>query len=222
MVICRRLSNMRADSPTARTLEHRMILVTGGAGFIGANFVLDWLAADDEPVVNLDKLTYAGNLGNLALARGRRAARLRARRHRRPRAGRCACSTRTGRARSSISPPRPTSTARSTARPRSSRPTSSARSSCSKRRARYWTALPERRARALSFPARLHRRGLRLARARRSGVHRDDALRAQQPVLGVEGRGRSSGARLPPHLRPADADHQLLEQLRSAPVSRKS
>ena len=43
-----------------------MILVTGGAGFIGANFVLDWLAQTDEPVVNLDKLTYAGNLHNLA------------------------------------------------------------------------------------------------------------------------------------------------------------
>ena len=43
-----------------------MILVTGGAGFIGANFVLDWLAHNDEPVVNLDKLTYAGNLHNLA------------------------------------------------------------------------------------------------------------------------------------------------------------
>jgi dTDP-glucose 4,6-dehydratase len=42
-----------------------MILVTGGAGFIGANFVLDWLAAGDEPVVNLDKLTYAGNLETL-------------------------------------------------------------------------------------------------------------------------------------------------------------
>jgi dTDP-glucose 4,6-dehydratase len=42
------------------------ILVTGGAGFIGSNFVLDWLAGCDEPVVNLDKLTYAGNLANLA------------------------------------------------------------------------------------------------------------------------------------------------------------
>ena len=42
-----------------------MILVTGGAGFIGSNFVLDWLAGSDEPVVNLDKLTYAGNLKNL-------------------------------------------------------------------------------------------------------------------------------------------------------------
>lgn len=43
-----------------------MILVTGGAGFIGSNFVLDWLAVNDEPVINLDKLTYAGNLANLA------------------------------------------------------------------------------------------------------------------------------------------------------------
>ena len=43
-----------------------MILVTGGAGFIGANFVLDWLAACDEPVINLDKLTYAGNMETLA------------------------------------------------------------------------------------------------------------------------------------------------------------
>src|SRR5208283_4897564 len=43
-----------------------MLLVTGGAGFIGSNFILDWCAASAEPVVNLDKLTYAGNLGNLA------------------------------------------------------------------------------------------------------------------------------------------------------------
>ncbi|WP_394755682.1 dTDP-glucose 4,6-dehydratase [Rhodoferax sp.] len=42
------------------------ILVTGGAGFIGSNFVLDWLAQSDELVINLDKLTYAGNLQNLA------------------------------------------------------------------------------------------------------------------------------------------------------------
>jgi dTDP-glucose 4,6-dehydratase len=46
------------------------ILVTGGAGFIGSNFVLDWIAAVGEPVVNLDKLTYAGNLANLASLSG--------------------------------------------------------------------------------------------------------------------------------------------------------
>jgi dTDP-glucose 4,6-dehydratase len=45
-----------------------MIFVTGGAGFIGSNFILDWLAAagPGEPVLNLDRLTYAGNLENLA------------------------------------------------------------------------------------------------------------------------------------------------------------
>jgi dTDP-glucose 4,6-dehydratase len=47
-----------------------MILVTGGAGFIGANFVLDWLGQTDEPVLNLDKLTYAGNPENLASLQG--------------------------------------------------------------------------------------------------------------------------------------------------------
>ena len=47
-----------------------MILVTGGAGFIGSNFVLDWVAATGEPVVNLDALTYAGNAANLASLAG--------------------------------------------------------------------------------------------------------------------------------------------------------
>ena len=42
------------------------VLITGGAGFIGANFVLDWVAHSDEKIVNLDKLTYAGNLESLA------------------------------------------------------------------------------------------------------------------------------------------------------------
>ena len=49
---------------------HRPVLVTGGAGFIGANFVLQWLEQAGSRVVNLDKLTYAGNLANLAALRG--------------------------------------------------------------------------------------------------------------------------------------------------------
>jgi len=46
------------------------ILVTGGAGFIGSNFVLDWLARSDEKVINVDKLTYAGKLETLASLQG--------------------------------------------------------------------------------------------------------------------------------------------------------
>ena len=55
-------------SPHQKTVvdQRAPILVTGGAGFIGSNFVLDWLAADKGPLVNLDKLTYAGNPENLS------------------------------------------------------------------------------------------------------------------------------------------------------------
>ena len=55
------------NQQTGSARQHTMtLLVTGGAGFIGSNFVLDWLAQCDETIVNLDKLTYAGNLDNLA------------------------------------------------------------------------------------------------------------------------------------------------------------
>jgi dTDP-glucose 4,6-dehydratase len=54
-------------------MNETSVLVTGGAGFIGSNFLLDWLAAGGGPVVNLDKLTYAGNLENLASLVGNRA-----------------------------------------------------------------------------------------------------------------------------------------------------
>jgi dTDP-glucose 4,6-dehydratase len=50
--------------------SQRPILVTGGAGFIGSNFVLDWIHKESGGVVNLDKLTYAGNLGNLTSLEG--------------------------------------------------------------------------------------------------------------------------------------------------------
>ena len=46
------------------------IVVTGGAGFIGSNFVLDWFRHHNETLVNIDKLTYAGNLENLVSWQG--------------------------------------------------------------------------------------------------------------------------------------------------------
>ncbi len=52
------------------TCDARPIFVTGGAGFIGSNFVLHWLSQNKGPVINLDLLTYAGNLGNLASLKG--------------------------------------------------------------------------------------------------------------------------------------------------------
>jgi dTDP-glucose 4,6-dehydratase len=56
--------------PVCFALDFTMILVTGGAGFIGSNFVLDWLQQSDEPVLTLDALTYAGNVHNLDRLRG--------------------------------------------------------------------------------------------------------------------------------------------------------
>ena len=53
-----------------RSVANRPLLVTGGAGFIGSNFVLDWIRKEPGDVVNLDKLTYAGNLGNLSSVEG--------------------------------------------------------------------------------------------------------------------------------------------------------
>lgn len=46
------------------------ILIIGGTGFIGSNFLLDWLAQCGEPVINLDKLTYANNLENFVTLQG--------------------------------------------------------------------------------------------------------------------------------------------------------
>jgi dTDP-glucose 4,6-dehydratase len=48
-----------------RKMNKKSILITGGAGFIGSNFILGWIANEDSRAVNLDKLTYAGNVRNL-------------------------------------------------------------------------------------------------------------------------------------------------------------
>ena len=198
-----------------------MILVTGGAGFIGANFVLDWLAQRDEPVVNLDKLTYAGNLGNLASLEGdprhvfvrgdigdRALVDALLAQHR-PRAivNFAAEST---------------STARSTG-PAAFVETNVVGTFTLLEAARaYWRGAAGAERDAFRFLHVSTDEVYGSLGARRSGVHRDDAVRAEQPVLGVQGRVRPPGARLASHLRPADAHDQLLEQLRSAASSRRS
>jgi hypothetical protein len=85
----------------------------------------------------------------------------------------------------------------------------------------YWNACRRASARSASCTCRPTKSMARWRR-RRSGLQRDPPLRAEQPVLGQQGRQRPPGARLPPHLRPAGADHQLLEQLRSVPLPGKA
>src|SRR5271169_193604 len=62
------LERMLVASPQEQTSVNisDLILVTGGAGFIGSNFILQWIATESSQVVNLDLLTYAGNLANLS------------------------------------------------------------------------------------------------------------------------------------------------------------
>ena len=150
-----------------------MILVTGGAGFIGSNFVLDWLAGGGEPVVNLDKLTYAGNLANLASLAGDARHRfvqgdigdqaaVEAHPRRAPPARRRALRRR--------EPRRPLDPR---ARRVRRRPTSSAPSGCWRPRAATGSRSPEARAGGVPLPARLDRRGLRLALGRRTRPSRE-------------------------------------------------
>ena len=195
-----------------------MLLVTGGAGFIGANFVVSSLAANGEAIVNLDKLTYAGNLKNLDALAGDAPPRIRA----------AATSATVALVRRLLAEHRPRAIVHFAAESHVDRsiegPAEFIQTNVvgtlqpARGGARLVGCARRRREGALPLPARLDRRGLRLARADGAGIHRAASLRAEQPLCGVQGRLRPPGARLPPYLRPAGADHQLLEQLRPAPV----
>jgi dTDP-glucose 4,6-dehydratase len=184
-----------------------MILVTGGAGFIGSNFVLDWLAAGEEPVLNLDALTYAGNLRNLATLQGD-ARHLFVRgdiadralidellaRHR-PRAiVHFAAESHVDR---SIHGPGEFVRTNVQGTFTLLKPLALTGPGCLSR------------ARGFRFLHVTHRRGLRQPEAG-ARAFTEEHLRAQQPVLGQQGRERSPRARLAPHLRAAGADDQLL------------
>ena len=106
------------------------ILVTGGAGFIGSNFVLRWIENVGTPVVNLDLLTYAGNPANLARARRRPTLPVRACRYLRRRSWSRLHSKSIARAPSCTLPPKATSIAPSSIRAPSSRPTCRAPTPC--------------------------------------------------------------------------------------------
>ena len=198
----------------------RTILVTGGAGFIGSNFVFQRIAAG-ERVVNLDKLTYAGNLGNLASIIDRTRAYLRRREASKMPLWSSRCSGRTSPMPWSILPPKATSTAR----------IASPEEFISTNLVGTFRLLHEALAyyRALAPEAQSRFRFLHVSTDEVYGsLGPDDPAftethpyRAQQSLLGLQGRQRSSGARLPAHLRTAHAHHQLLQQLRPLSVSRK-
>ena len=202
-----------------------MILVTGGAGFIGSQL---------RPATGSRRRGRAGRQPRQADLRRQPRTSLDAvdgdpryrfvqRRHRRPRRGRPRCFAehrpRRGRALRRREPRRPLDR-----RPgrRSSRPTSSARSACSRRRAPTGTALAGAGAAGVPLPARLDRRGLRLARARRAAFTETTPYDPELALLGVEGRRRPSRARLPPHLRPAGADRPTARTTTARTSSRRS
>ncbi len=195
------------------------ILVTGGAGFIGSCFVRQCIARQAVRVVNLDKLTYAGNLDSLGAAihdprhvfvqsdivepGGRRCGLggVRAR-------GDCPFRGRVAR--------RPLDR-----RPRDVRADQRSRHvSTAGLRPSLRGPIAGRSAGGVPLLARLDRRGVRFAGADRP-LQRNQPLRSQLALFGLESGGRPYRAGLFPHLRPARADHKLLEQLWSLPVPRK-
>ena len=199
-----------------------MILVTGGAGFIGSNFVLDWLENHDEHVINLDALTYAGNLANLESLQGdprhvfqhgdigdRDAGRRDAAQTHRPRA--------------IVNFAAESHVDRSILGPGAFLKTNieGTFNLLEAARAYYATLEGDDKASFRFLHVSTDEVYGSLTRRRRA-VHRDAPVRAEQPVLGEQGRQRPPGARLAPHLRPAGAHHQLLEQLRPAALPREA
>ena len=186
----------------------RSVLITGGAASSAATLCA-CCRARPTWIVNLDALTYAGNLDNLADL-DRRPGTIFVQGDIGDRARRAAA----GRPRwtpSSTSRPRATSTARSMA--------PSLRPHQRHRHAFLLEAAPRQARRALR--PHFHRRGVRQPRAR-PAVQRDDAARPQLALLRHQGGGRPAGAGLPPHLRAGDDGHPLLEQLRALPVPREA
>ena len=194
------------------------LLITGGAGFIGSNLVHYALDHTADQLVVLDKLTYAGSLLNLDGALNDPARDVRAGRHRRCRRGRA-------RVRGASADRGPQPGGRDARRSLDRRPPSVHRH----QHRRHLRAA--RGGADVSSPASMPaaRAAFRFLHVSTDEVYgtlgamglftEETPVRAELAVRGEQGGRRSSGARQLPHLRPAGADHQLLEQLRAVPVS---
>ena len=182
--------------------------MTGGAGFIGSNFVHHLVDHTDAAVTVLDKLTYAASREALAGL---------------PRTGSSSSSATSPTPRwstrwspsttpSCTTPPSPTTTT----------PSTTPRRSSSTNLIGTFTLLEAVRKPGVALPPHLHRRGLRRPRARRpEAVHRGHAVQPVSPVLRHQGRLRPPGPRVGALLRRAGDDLQLLQQLRPVAAHRE-
>ena len=200
----------------------RRLLVTGGAGFIGANFVHHWLARHPgDRLVVLDALTYAGNPANLDAGPCSTGAHVRPRRHPDARPGGAAAPG----ARDHDRRPLRRGIAR---RPLHRRPGrvhrhQRARHPRAARRRRGRSGWTRARAAAGPLSPRLDRRGVRLARRRTTRrFAKTTPYAPNSPYAASKAGVGSPGARVPSHLRPAGHDQQLLQQLRPLSVSREA
>ena len=198
-----------------------MILVTGGAGFIGANFVLDWLAATSasRSSISTSSRTPATSAISRRL-RGDARHRVRARRHRR-------CRALVG---ALLARHRPRAIVNFAAESHVDRSIHGPAAFIETNVVGTFALLEASRAMVERSCRTAERAAFRFLHVSTDEVYGslgpddpafcgDDAVRAEQPVFRVEGGVRSPRARVSPHVRPADADDELLEQLRSAAVS---
>ena len=194
------------------------LLVTGGAGFIGSA-VVRLAVSRGHQVVNVDVLTYAACLDNVASVAGQPGLRLRRGRHPRPCGDGPDSVPNTPPTRSCTLPPKAMWTAPSTGRERSSTRMSRAPTRCLEAARAYWT----RAGRPGGF--RFHHISTDEVYGTLGDtgpLHRGHALRAQQPLFGVQGGLRPPRARLGRDLWASGRPDELFQQLRALPLPREA